>query len=83
MDHLTVEDEKKNKRIKTISRSIAKIYYPLLGVKFRRMPPNEWVYPALQIAADKDGITVAEYVRIAAEEKLIKDGYFNDMLHKP
>lgn len=70
-----METSQKKRRSESISRSIKKTYYPLVGVKFRRVPPKDWVYPALDSASRQIGVSMQEYCRVAVEEKLIKEGY--------
>lgn len=53
-------------------RSNAKIYYPMIGVKIRRDDGD--LYDAIQNVAARKGISAAEYLRIAAKEKLERDG---------
>lgn len=53
-------------------RSAAKIYYPMIGVKIRRDDGD--LYEAIQNVAARKGISAAEYLRIAAKEKLERDG---------
>lgn len=71
----SLENDRKRMKYERELRSMAKIYYPTIGFKFRRTPPNNGIYPALEKAAQFLGLTLTEYCRLAIEEKLFNDGY--------
>lgn len=48
-------------------------WYPRICIKMRKSEPR--LYEQLQSAAEKSGVSVPEYMRIATREKLIRDGY--------
>ena len=58
-----------------VDRSQKKIYHPPIKLLFRRLPPNESLYPAIKKAADDMGVTIPEYCRIVAFDRLKADGY--------
>lgn len=72
------------KRVKNFTRSeielrsAKKIYFPGINIRFRKMPPNEKIYPAVQKAAQDMAVGLVEYCRLAVIEKLVKDGYSID-----
>ena len=62
----------KAKEYATNRETKKKLYYPTIGVAIRRDDGS--FYDSLQDAATVRGISAAEYLRIAAKEKLERDG---------
>ena len=54
-------------------KSAQKIYYPGINVRIRR--DDDGLYDSIVEAAKDAGISLPEYMKTAAREKLIRDGY--------
>lgn len=63
----------KEKNAESIKNSIAKNYISSCTVRFRK--DDEEFYNALQRCVEKNSVTIPEYLRVSAREKLIRDGY--------
>lgn len=74
------DEERKDARSRTLMKSIRKIYYPELRIRFRKVRPDNGIYPALEIAARHRGIHINDYCREAIRDRLIADGYSVDDL---
>ena len=66
------KDPEKNKA--AIAAFHKNAYYPPVSFKFRK-DRDKSVYDALNFAAEKTGEPVAVYVRNAAIQRLIREGY--------
>lgn len=55
-----------------------KTYHTPVLVRFRQLPPDDLLHPALVEAAADGGIGMAAYCREAVREKLLRDGYLKD-----
>lgn len=63
------------KHSQRIMKSTKKIYFPRVYLLFRKIPPKEYIYPAVEWAAQEMGITIAKFCMLAVEEKLKRDGF--------
>ena len=61
------------KKAESDKKSVDKIYITTCGVRFRK--DDAEFYNALTKSAESNSISVAEYLRTAAKEKLIREGY--------
>ena len=51
-------------------------YFPVITVKIRKSDPD--FYEAIRTEAESLSITPTEFMKIAAKEKLIRDGYLTE-----
>lgn len=66
----------KEKNAESIKNAIARNYISSCTVRFRK--DDEPFYNAIQKGSEADSVTVAEYLRISAKEKLIREGYLQE-----
>lgn len=75
MSDVKMSGESREEKNARTARNHKRIYHPTVGVRFRRVPPDNDIYPAMIKASEDAAITWPEYCRIAVKEKLIADGY--------
>lgn len=64
-------DEKKKAEYDSAFQKNA--YFPVIAVKIRKSDPN--FYEAIRSQAESLSITPTEFMKVAAREKLIRDGF--------
>lgn len=63
----------KEKQAEFLNKFIENKYVAVTNVRFPRS--QEELYIAAKLAAEHESVSIAEYMRIAAREKLQRDGY--------
>lgn len=66
----------KEKNAESIKNAIARNYISSCTVRFRK--DDESFYNAIQKGAETDSVTIAEYLRTAAKEKLVRKGFLQE-----
>lgn len=66
----------KEKRAEFLNKFIENKYVAVTNVRFPRS--QEELYIAAKLAAEHKSVSIAEYMRVATREKLVRDGYLRE-----
>lgn len=66
----------KEKQAEFLNKFIENKYVAVTNVRFPRS--QEELYIAAKLAAEHKSVSIAEYMRVATREKLVRDGYLRE-----